>query len=160
MAAAKKKLIKMQNKTCKKAQSKNQSIGIRRLALSNSKAVELGTFKNVFSNPATAPLKPNKTFTFASNQFFDNDLTFGPVLETLDIANNLTTARLKTLKKKAKSKILSRHFSKKLGGKAFRALMASPIAIKLIKPGKQRVRISANAIENTFSKRIHQLSFN
>lgn len=51
-----KKLVKKQNKVLKqaKAKSQNQSLVIRKLILSNSReAVEVGTFKDIFSNPPT-----------------------------------------------------------------------------------------------------------
>lgn len=147
-AVAKKKLIEKQDKARKKAKSKNQSIGMRRLALSNNRAVELGTFKDVLSNPATAPLEPDKTPTFSSNQLRDNDPALGPVSKTLSTADGLTAARLKSSeKKKAKGKTLSGRLSKKPGGKAPRVPTHSPVAMELIRPGKRSVKVPTNAVE-------------
>ena len=161
MTAAEKKLIEKQDKACKKAKSKNQSIGIRRLALSNSRAVELGIFKDVFSNPATAPLEPDKTPTFSSNQLFNNDPTLGPVPKTPGTADGLTATKLKSSEKKnAKGKTLSGRFSKKPGRKALRVPTSLLVAMELIRPGKLRVRVPANAVESTLFKRIRQSSLN
>lgn len=137
MAAAKKKLIKKQDKACKKVKSKNQSIGIKRLALSNSKAVELDTFENIFSNLTTTLFKLDKTHTFFSNQLFDNNLALGLVFEIPSIADGLTATRLKnSKKKKTKSKTFSRRLSKRPRKKTFRAPTILFIVMELIKSGK------------------------
>lgn len=49
-----KKKAETENKIYKKAQSKDQSRDIRRLALNNSQAIEVGTFQKFFSDPLTA----------------------------------------------------------------------------------------------------------
>lgn len=111
-------MIEKQDKACKKAKSKNQSIGIKRLALSDSKAVESGIFKDVLSDPATAPFEPHETSIFFFNQLFDNNSALSLVLETFGIANGLIATRLKSSeKKRAKGKTLSGRLSKKRGKK-------------------------------------------
>lgn len=47
-------MVKKEDKVCEKAQSKNQSLDIWRLALNNSQAIEVGTFGEIFSNQLTA----------------------------------------------------------------------------------------------------------
>ena len=154
-------MIEKKNKARKKAKSKNQSIGMRRLALSNSKAVELGTFKDIFFDPATAPLEPDETPTFSSNQLLDNDPAFGPDLKTPGTTDGLTTARLKSFeKKKAKGKPLSERVNKEPGGKAPRVPTFSLVAMELIRPGKQRIRVPANAVKSIPPKCMHQSSLN
>lgn len=129
--------------------------------MSKSRAVELGNFKNALSNPATAPFKPDEIPIFSFNQFLNNDLVFSPVIETSGTADGLTAARLKSSeKKKAKSKTLSGRLSKKPRGKTLRAPMFPFVTIKLIRPGKQKVRVPVNAVESTSSKRMHQSSLN
>ena len=154
-------MIEKQDKAREKAKSKNQSIGMRRLALSNSRAVELGTFKDIFSDPATAPLKSDETSTFSSNQLLDNDPTLGPVPKTPGTVDGLIAARLKSSeKKKAKGKTLSRRLSKEPGRKAPRVPTSSLVVMELIRPGKQRVRVPANLVESTPPKRMRQSSLN
>lgn len=87
------------------AKSKNQSIGMKKLALNNSKETDLDILKNILFDLAIALIKPNKTPTFSSNQLFNNNPTLGPVFETLGIVDSLTPIRFKSSKKqKAKGK--------------------------------------------------------
>lgn len=134
---------------------------MRRLALSNSRAVELGTFKNVFSDLATAPFEPDETPTFSSNQLLDNNPALSPIPKTPGIVDGLTAARLKNFeKKKAKGKTLFRRLSKEPGRKAPRVPTLSFVVMELIRPGKQRVRVPANAVKSTLPKRMRQSSLN
>lgn len=129
--------------------------------MNNSRAVEFGTFKDVLSDLATAPLTPEKTPTFFSNQLLDNDPALGPVLVIFGIADDLIAARLKSSeKKKAKGKTLSKHLSKEPGVKAPRAPTPPLITIKLIRPGKRRVKVPANVVKSTLPKRMRQSSLN
>lgn len=124
--------------------------------MSNNRAVELGIFKDVFTDLAITSLESDET-----NQFLDNDQVFSPVPETLSTADGLIATRLKSSKKKkVKSKTFFGHLSKKPRKKAPRAPMPPSIVMKLIKLGKERVRVPANAVKSTSSKRICQSSFN
>lgn len=60
-------MIKKQNKTCKKAKSKNQYIARKKLAISNSREAKLDIFNDILSNLVTAPLKYDKTSISSSN---------------------------------------------------------------------------------------------
>lgn len=94
-------------------------------------------FKDIFSNLVIISFKPNKIFILIFNKFFDNDLTPDLVYKTLNIANNLTTAKLQNFEKeKIKSKTFSIYFSKKPKKKALKILISLYIAIKLIKSNK------------------------
>lgn len=53
-ATIKKMFIEKQEKECKKSQSKNQFLNIRRLVLSNSNTIKIGTFKDEFLDPFTS----------------------------------------------------------------------------------------------------------
>lgn len=131
---------------------------MRRLVISNCKAARLDTFKDVLSNPATAPFEPDKTPTSLSNQLLDDNLASSPAPKTFGI-NSLIAAKLKSSEKqKAKGKSLSRHPNKRLGKNALRLSTPLPVAMELIRLSKQRVKIPANAVENTLSKYMHQLS--
>ena len=139
-ATAKKKLPEKFEKARKKSMSKNQSLEMRKLALKNNNASEIGTFKDIFSDPSTGdPDEP--TFLKA-----------------------LVAARLKTVgTKKAKGQKLT---SKRLSLKNGLAIQVptsprlrpckSPtpplITMELIRPGKRKVKVPANAVESTPSK--------
>lgn len=131
---------------------------MKRLAISNSRTAGLGTFKNVLSDPATTPLKFDKTPTSSSNQLSDDDLALGPVPETPGTDGLVATRFKSSKKKKAKGKSFSGHLNKEPGKNTLRPPTPPPVAMKLIRPGKQRVRVSANTVESTPPKRMRQLS--
>ena len=136
MAAAEKKLIEKQKKAYKKTQSKNQSISIWRLALSNSRLAGLGTFKDVLSDLATTPLEPDETPTCSSNQLPNDDQALGLAPETLGTDGLIATRLKSSKKKKAKVKSLFRRFNKKPKKNAPRPPTPPPVAMELIRPGK------------------------
>lgn len=149
VVAAEKKLLEKQEKARKKARSKNPSIGIRRLALSNSHAVEFGTFKDVLSDPATAP-PDNKTL-------FSQELLGAP--SNSPPTDTLTVTRLQNSeKKKAKGQMISERLNtgKRSGKAPPKSPTPPPVAMELIRPGKQRVRVPANAVKSTSPKRMRQ----
>ena len=59
-AKAEKKLVEKQNNAQDKAKTKsqNQSLSIRKMALSNGREIKVGSFKNIFSNPLTGDDPP------------------------------------------------------------------------------------------------------
>lgn len=143
-ASAEKKLAEKVEKAREKSRSKNQSLEMRKLALKNN-ASEIGTFKDILSNPPTG----------------DPDEPTPP--------KALAAARLKTVgTKKAKGQTLT---SKRLSLKNSLATQVptsprprprrSPtpplIAMELIRPGKRKVKVPANAVESTPSKRMRQV---
>lgn len=83
-------LLEKQEKARKKAQSENPSINMKKLVLSNSYAIEFGTFKDVLSNPAIAPPN-NKT---PSSQELPGLPSNSPPIDTLIVL------RLQNSKKK------------------------------------------------------------
>lgn len=129
------------------AQNKNRSIGMKRLALSNNYAVELDTFKDIPSDPAISPLDNE---TPSSQKFPGTSSNFLPT-------DALTTASLQnSKKKKAKGQTIFEKLSTaKESGNILSKLPTPPlIAIELIRPGRQKVQVPANAIESTLLKRM------
>lgn len=55
VAAAEKKQAKKEDKVCKKARNKNQSLGIKRLALNNSQVVKVGIINTILLDSDTTP---------------------------------------------------------------------------------------------------------
>ena len=128
---------------------------MKRLALSNSRVTKLSTFKDILSDLATAPLE-DKTSTFLFNQLFDNCLT--PKTPLID---GLAAASLKNSKKKrAKSQTLSGRLSKKFGKEVFKSSISLLVTMELIRSGKKRIKISANAVKSTTPKCMRQLTIN
>lgn len=93
-ADTEKKKAEKEDKACEKTQSKNQSLEIRRLALNNSQVIEVGTFKEIFSDPLTALDKPTSN-------------TGNPNIPTAPLEAPLTGRRTLSDKKKAKSQVLA-----------------------------------------------------
>lgn len=122
-------MLEKQEKARKKAQNKNTSIGIRRLALSNSYAVELGTFKNVLSDPATAPPDDETP----SSQELPSAPSNSPPTDAL-IAARLQNSK----KKKAKGQTISERLgtTKKSGNSLLKPSTPPPVAMELIRLGK------------------------
>lgn len=125
--------MKKQNKAREQARAKNQnqSLGIRKLALSNSQAIKFGTFKDILFNPPmdNNPQPDNNTST-ATNP--------AQVLES-PTGEILATTRLNVSeKKKAKGKTIVDRFSasKDLPKKPRQAATPPPVAMELIRPGK------------------------
>lgn len=145
-ADAEKKKVEKEDKACKKTRSKNQSLDIKRLALNNSQAIEVGTFREIFSDPPTALDEPRGN-------------TGEPSTPTAPLEALLTGKRPFSDKKKAKSQALARGLVAKGSTKTKtpREPTSPSVAIELIRPGKQRVRVPANAVESTLLKRICKL---
>lgn len=149
-------LIEKQKKTCKKARSKNQnqSISMRKLLYSNSRAAELDTFKNILFDLATIIFEFDETLIFFSNQLYDNDSAFDTIFKT-SATDGLVAVRLKSSKKKKiKGKSLFRYLNKEPKRKIFRSLIRSSIVMILIKSDKQKVKVFINVVENTSLKYI------
>lgn len=112
-------------------------------------------FKNIFSNLATAFFEPDETFISSSNQLFDNNLAFSLAFEIFDIDSQIAAKFKSSKKKKAKDKSLSRRLNKEPGKKTLRLLTLLLIAMKLIRPNKQKVKVLATIIDSTLSKHMH-----
>ena len=167
-ADAEKRLAERQDKAHEKAKAKNQTKDIRRLAMSNSQAMEVGALKEILSDPVTGPEPQDVAATnpasfysdavFANAASISNKSIQAPDAEESP-TNILTTVRLSiNKKKKAISQTLAGCLkSKSLLSKRARTPTPPPIAMELIRPGKRKVRVTANAIENTPSKRMRQV---
>lgn len=138
--------MEKQEKAREKTQSKNLSIGMKRLAISNSQAVEFDIFKDILSDLAITPLNNETLF---SQEFLLPDLSNSFFI------NTLTAIKLEnSKKKKTKDQTFSGcHDTVKRSGKApTKSSMPPPVAIKLIKPGKQKVQVPTNIVESTSLK--------
>ena len=124
-ADAEKKKAEKKNKARKKTRSKNQSLDIRRLALNNSQAIEIGNFREILSDPPTALDEPR------------ND-TGDPSIPTAPLEAPLTGRRTLSDKKKAKSQVLAGRLVAKGSTKTKtpREPTPLPVAMELIRPGK------------------------
>ena len=160
-ADAEKKLVEKLDKVRKKARAKNQTMDIRRLALSNSRTMEIGAFIEILSDPQTrsepqdAESSHAHTCTTLSpsnepNQRLSPNSSKNPV----DV---LTSARLSiNQKKKATQLTLVDRLNGKPSSRRARTPTPLPIAMELIRPGKRKVRVTAIAVENTPSKKMRQ----
>lgn len=145
-ADAEKKKAEKEDKACKKTRSKNQFLDIRRLALNNSQAIEVGTFREILSDPPTALNEPTSNIG-------------DPSTPTAPLEAPLTGRRTLSDKKQVKSQALAGRLVAKGSTKTKtpREPTPPPVAMELIQPGKQRVRIPANAVENTPPKQMGEL---
>lgn len=120
---------------------------MRKLVLSNSYAIKLGTFKNVLSDPATAPLNDKTLFSQELPGASSNSL-FIDVLTAIRLQNSK--------KKKAKDQTIFEKLS--TAKKSVNTPQKPPtpllVAIKLIRPDKQRVQVLVNIVKSTFPKRM------
>lgn len=117
---------------------------MKRLALGNTNVGKIGTFKDI---------SPDLLISNPDNQVPSHKKRINPTfLEALAIV------RLKNVgKKKAKSQALTKYLNLKhnLIKKTFRVykiLMPLFVAIKLIKFGKQKVKVLVNVVESILSK--------
>ena len=145
-ADVEKKKAEKEDKAREKTRSKNQSLDIRRLALNNSQAIEVGTFREILSDPPTALDELTSD-------------TGDPSTPTAPLEAPLTGRRTLSNKKKAKSQVLAGRLVAKgsTKTKTLREPTPFPVAMKLIRPGKRRVRVPANAVESTPPKRMREL---
>ena len=146
-ADTEKKLAEKQDKAREKARTKGQtSLDIRRLAMNNRQAVEVGTFKDILSDP---PMATNET------DEGENAEKTAP--------NEVPLAVRRTLSDKKKNKaqaLASRLIAKGSSSKAprqSRPQTPPPVAMELIRPGKRRVRVPSNAVESTPPKRMRKV---
>lgn len=111
--------------------------------MNNSKVVEVSIFKNILSYPLTA-LKNEST---------------SKRIPTTPLETPLSGKHTFRSKRKARSQALAGQLVAKSSSieKHSRPPISLPIAIKLIWPGKQRVKVSPNIFENTCPKWIHEL---
>lgn len=122
---------------------------MRRLALSNSNVGEIGTFKDVLFDLLTG----NPDDQAPSHQ--EEEL----IEPTLSEA--LATVKLKNVeKKKVKGQAFTKRPSLKDNStkktpRVCRTPMSFPVIMELITLGKQKVKVPANIVESTLSKRMH-----
>lgn len=122
-------LQKKQKKTHEKIRNKNLLMGIKRLALSSSYAIEFGIFKDILFDPA-------KVFPDNKTSFLQE---FSDASSNSPLTNALTAAKLQnSKKKKAKSRTISGYLStsKRSVKTSPKSPMPLPVAMKLIRPGK------------------------
>ncbi len=142
-ADVEKKLVEKQDKAREQARAQNQSLSFRKLALSNSRSMEFSTFKEILSDP---PIGPGDDFR--------HDDSSAQILES-PTAEALTVAKLTGIeKKRAKEKTVVDRFSP--SKKKPRPPSPPSVAMKLIRPGKQKVKVLANTVESTPPKRMRQ----
>lgn len=92
-----KKMAEKEDKACEKTRSKNQTLDIRRLALNNSRAIEVGIFGEIFSDLSTA--------------FNESTSNIGNIsISTAPLKTPLTERSTVNDKKKAKNRALARSF--------------------------------------------------
>ena len=116
-----------------KAWSKNQSLSMRRLAISNSNISEIDIFKNILSDLSTG--NPD-------NLAPGHEERTEPTLPDVLVAERLKNVGKKKAKGQALTKRLSlKRNSMKKRPKGCKIPMHPPIAIKLIKPGKQKTKV-------------------
>lgn len=141
-ADVEKKMAEKQDKAREKARSKGQiSLDIRRLAMNSRQAVEVGTFRNILSNPPMATGEPKEPER-------ENIGKNAPQEALLAVRRTLSD------KKKNKAQAMADRLLAK--GSSLKAPRQSrpptppSVAMELIRPGKQRVRVLSNAVESTF----------
>ena len=137
-------MAEKQDKTQKKASTKGQtSLDIRRLAINNRQVVKVGTFKDILSDSPMAT----------------NEIDVGQNVEKTAL-NKVLLAVKHTLNGKKKNKAqalasrLTANGSSSKAPRENRPQIPPPVAMELIWPGKQRVRIPSNAVESTPPKKM------
>ena len=150
------------NKTHAKVQEQAQLHDIRRLTIGN---IQIGTHKDVLSDPVTIP----------SSNLAEELNTFFPIIQTpariqsidsMFVANRRQQSKKKTL---IGQRVNNLQRSSNIGGEPGTArtsiprihpqsLTPPPAQMELIKPGsKRRVKLTANAVENTSPKRMRAI---
>lgn len=151
-ADAKKKAQEKLDQAKEKARSKEQGLGMRKLALANCQA-EFGTFKAILSDPPTG-----NDFPPSTSPHIAPSSTASPL--PVSAAERARTAKLK------KKKAMAAASAQKLGyltekdkrtAKRKRTPTPPPVPMELIRPGsKRRVRVTSIAAETTPSRRIRR----
>ena len=157
-AKAEKQEAEKKSKTREKAKKKGQAMNIRRLAIINSRKV-VGAFKEILSDPPTGPKTLNTVPDLPGPVVSNNAIPNIPGPEpTISPPNGLlgTNARLSNSQKKKTTQqtLVGRLKSKALLSKQAQTLTPLPAAIELIRPGKRKIRVTANAVENTLIKQM------
>ena len=128
-----------------KARKKNpQQQDIRQLAITNHRKADVGSFWGVLSDPHTE----------ASSDPPEASIIQTPVMES-----GQATARSAHQASKAKKKNNARMLGQQLLNRKNRTHPpTSPPQMELIWPGKRKVRVTTNAVQNIPSKRIRKLN--
>ena len=156
--AAEKKEKARLDKNREKAQEQAQVNDIRKLALTN-RQVKIGAFQDILSDPPQAP---------SALPHSDPPIPVIPTAATQQSVHLMQVTGLQAQsKKRAAAKERASSFQSKLqktstlSASTFsreRDLTPPPIQMELIRPGKQKVRIPANAVESSLSKRMRVVS--
>lgn len=150
-AIAEKKLVKKAKRHAKSLGLKIQSLDMKKLATKSSNVKEISNVKDVLSNfPIGTP----------NNQVFDQ-----PASQKSTLPSTIRKLNIIWKKKAKNQKLIIKHFSGENNlatqiprtSISCKALTPPSIAMKLIKPGKCKVKILANAVESTSSKQMWQV---
>lgn len=126
------------------------------MALNND---QIGAFRELLSDPAS---QPDRNLLESSN--------FVPIIQTPATRQSLDSLHTTTIEKRLKKKSISSQRAKTLqkqrasirsesnalskSPQRLQSLTPPPAQMELIRPGKRRVKVTANAVENTPSKRM------
>lgn len=163
------------DKTRQKAQEKAQINDIRRLAIGNR---QIGAYKDILSDPVSIPSSdpPNpEAFvpihqTPATQQSINSMLAVRREQQAKKQAlanrqaNNINRRKASTVDEEpevgsdnsvtSKASRAARASRASRASQRQRSLTPPPVQMDLIRPGKRRVKVTANAVENTPSKRM------
>lgn len=152
--AEKKEKAKM-DKNREKAREHAQITDIRRLALANRR-LENGTFQDHLSDPSETPHSPTSTALPSSDLL----TPVRPTAATQQSVQSMQAIALQTQsKKRAATKARGSNLRNRLEKSSATASPPSlPVQMELIRPGKRKVKVPANAVESTPSKRMRAVS--
>lgn len=149
------------DKTRQKAQEKAHFNDIRRLAIGNRQSI--GAFKDIFSDPASVPSSPplNATAFVSINQTPTTRQSIDSMLAKKSQqkakkqafanrkANTICGQKAPTTNEKAEDSDKSVTSKASRASQRRRNSTPPPVQMELIRPGKRKVKVTPNAIENT-----------
>lgn len=115
--------------------------------MNNRQAIEVSTFRDIFSDPPMATGEPDERENAE---------------KTAPNEAPLAVKRILSDKKKNKAQVLAswliaKGFSSSKAPRQSRPPIPLPVAMRLIWPGKQKVRVLSNAVESTPLKRMRKV---
>lgn len=142
----KKGISKKQKKALKVVYTKAQSqfLDIRRLALNNSQVVEVSIFRNIFSD---LPMATDKLVT--------ENTAESALLKILLAARHTFSDKKKTKAEEVAKCLIAKGSAKT--PKQTRLPTPPLVAIELIQPSKQKVRVSSNTVKSTPPKQMRKI---